>query len=72
MLLSLITEKFLPICYLQKFFFSKVNNGTFPVNSQIISVTGQRLSFLYFLYSVSPVSLADSFPSFTTAAAFFC
>lgn len=55
-----------------KVFFSKVNNGTFPVNSQIISVTGQRLSFLYFLYSVSPVSLADSFPSFTTAAAFFC
>lgn len=55
-----------------KVFFSKVNNGAFPVNSQIISVTGQRLSFLYFLYSVSPVSLADSFPSFTTAAAFFC
>lgn len=60
------------LLFTKDFFFSKVNNGTFPVNSQIISVTGQRLSFLYFLYSVSPVSLADSFPSFTTAAAFFC
>lgn len=46
----------------------KVNNGI-SVNSQIISAS---LSFLYVLYSVSPVSLADIFLSFTTAAAFFC